>query len=256
MRTLKTVILSVALALGMSAGAAMASGGGHELPAQKWPHAGPLGKFDQAAARRGLQVYREICASCHGLKYIAFRNLAGIGLTEDQIKDVAAAYQVQDGPNDNGEMFMRSGISADRFPSPFPNEKAARVANNGAYPPDLSLMVDARVGGEDYVYALLTGYVDPPADVALMDGMAYNAYFPGNQIGMPPILSEGAIVYEDGTPATVEQMAKDVSTFLAFTSEPNQDERKGLGLKVILFLVVFSGLMFASKRELWKSVKH
>ncbi|HYD32565.1 MAG TPA: cytochrome c1 [Azospirillaceae bacterium] len=252
MRTLKTVILSVALAVGLG-GAAVASEGVH-IPEQSWPHSGVFGTIDKKAAQRGYQVYKEVCAACHSLRLFAFRNLDGIGFTEEQIKDFAATVEVQAGPNDNGEMFMRPGIPADRFPSPFPNEQAARAANNGAYPPDLTLMAKARVGGENYIYALMTGYEDAPADVTLMPGMSYNKYFPGHQIGMPPILSEGAVTYADGTPSTAEQMAKDVSTFLVYTAEPNLDERHQMGVKVLLFLLVFTGLMYATKRQLWRNI--
>lgn len=254
MRALKTAILSVALAVGLG-GAAIASEGVH-IPTQSWSHNGVFGTIDKKSAQRGYQVFKEVCAACHSMRLIAFRNLDGIGFSEDQIKDFAASVEVQAGPNDNGEMFMRPGIPADRFPSPFPNEQAARAANNGAYPPDLSLMAKARVGGEDYIYALMTGYEDAPADVTLMPGMSYNKYFPGHQIGMPPILSEGAVTYADGTPATAEQLAKDVATFLVYTAEPNLDARHQMGIKVLLFMLVFAGLMYATKRQLWRNIHH
>ncbi len=236
MRALKTTILSAALALGL-ASPVLASEGVH-LPKQSWPHSGVFGTFDKAAAQRGFQVYKEICSSCHSMRLVPIRTLEGIGFKEDELKTLAATYEVQAGPNDNGEMFMRPGTPADRFPSPFANDNAARAANNGALPPDLSLVAKARVGGEDYLTAFLTGFDDPPADLTLMPGMNYNKYFPGHQVGMPNILPD-------------EQQAKDVSTFLAFVAEPSMDQRKQMGVKVILYLIVFAGLMYATKRQMW-----
>lgn len=253
MRALKTVILSAALALGLT-GAAQASGG-VKIPEQKWQHGGVFGTFDKAAAQRGFQVYKTICATCHSMRLVPIRSLAGIGFTPDQLKEIAATYEVQAGPNDEGNMFMRPGVPADRFPSPFPNEQAARAGNNGALPPDLSLMAKARVGGEDYIYAFLTGFKDEvPAGITVQDGMYYNEYFPGHQVGMPNILTDGGIDYTDGAPNTAAAQAKDVATFLTYVAEPHLEARKSLGVKVILFLIVFAGLMYASKRQLWSSV--
>jgi len=252
MRALKTAILSAALALGI-AGAAQASEG-VKIPEQSWPHAGVFGTIDKASAQRGFQIYKEVCAACHSMRLVPIRTLAGIGFKEDELKALAAGYEVQAGPNDNGEMFMRPGIPADRFPSPFANDNAARAANNGALPPDLSLIAKARQGFEDYIYAFLTGFEDPPADMNLMPGMNYNKYFPGHQVGMPNILQPEGVTYADGTKATVEQQAKDVATFLTFVAEPHLDARKQMGVKVILFLLVFAGLMYASKRQLWSKI--
>ncbi|HYD70196.1 cytochrome c1 [Azospirillum sp.] len=252
MRALKTAILSAALALGI-AGAAQASEG-VKIPEQSWPHAGVFGTIDKASAQRGFQIYKEVCAACHSMRLVPIRTLAGIGFKEDELKALAAGYEVQAGPNDNGEMFMRPGIPADRFPSPFANDNAARAANNGALPPDLSLIAKARQGFEDYIYAFLTGFEDPPADMNLMPGMNYNKYFPGHQVGMPNILQPDGVTYADGTKATVEQQAKDVATFLTFVAEPHLDARKQMGVKVILFLLVFAGLMYASKRQLWSKI--
>lgn len=252
MRALKSAILSAALALGI-AGAAQASEG-VKIPEQSWPHAGVFGTIDKASAQRGFQIYKEVCAACHSMRLVPIRTLAGIGFKEDELKALAATYEVQAGPNDNGEMFMRPGIPADRFPSPFPNDNAARAANNGALPPDLSLIAKARQGFEDYIYAFLTGFEDPPAEVNLMPGMNYNKYFPGHQVGMPNILQPDGVTYADGTKATVEQQAKDVATFLTFVAEPHLDARKQMGVKVILFLLVFAGLMYASKRQLWSKI--
>ncbi|MBP2314077.1 cytochrome c1 [Azospirillum soli] len=250
MRALKTAILSAAFALGL-AGAAQASEAVH-IPQQSWPHSGVFGTIDKASAQRGFQIFKEVCASCHSAKLVPIRTLAGIGFSEDELKALAAGYEVQAGPNDSGEMFMRPAVPADRFPSPFPNDNAARAANNGALPPDLSLIAKARVGGEDYLYAFLTGFEDnPPEGVNLMPGMNYNKYFPGHQVGMPNILQPDGVTYADGTKATVEQQAKDVATFLTFIAEPHLDARKQMGVKVILFLLVLAGLMYASKRKLW-----
>lgn len=225
-------------------------------PAHAWSFEGIFGTFDRAAAQRGLQVYREVCASCHGLKYVAYRNLMELGYTEDQVKAFAKEFKVQDGPNDDGEMFEREARPADRFVSPFPNEKAARAANNGAYPPDLSLIVDARADGANYVKALLIGYEDPPANVKLNDGMYYNKYFSGHQIGMPKVINEDGVTYADGTKATEAQMAADVVQFLTWAAEPNLEERKRMGVKVMLFLTVFTVLMYLIKRKVWADVSH
>ncbi len=252
MRALKTAILSAALALGL-AGAAQASEAVH-LPKQSWPHAGMFGTIDKAAAQRGFQIYKEVCSACHSMRLVPIRTLAGIGFKDDELKALAAGYEVQGGPNDAGEMFMRPAIPADRFPSPFANEQAARAANNGALPPDLSLIAKARVGGEDYLHAFLTGFEEAPAGVNLMPGMNYNKYFPGHQVGMPNILQPDGVTYADGTKATVEQQARDVSTFLTFVAEPHHDARKQMGVKVILFLLVLAGLMYASKRKLWSTL--
>ncbi len=222
-----------------------------KLKEAEWHHAGPFGTFDRAAAQRGFLVYKDVCAACHSLRYVAFRNLEEIGLTEAEAKAVAGTYQIVDGPNDSGEMFERAGKPSDRFPSPYPNEKAARASNNGAFPPDLSLITKARVGGEDYVYSLLTGYVEPPAGVELREGMSYNAYFPGHQIAMPQPISDDQVAYPDGTKASVDQMAHDVVTFLAWAAEPNLEVRKQTGVKVMLFLLAFSIVLYAVKRKVW-----
>ncbi|MEI8393526.1 MAG: cytochrome c1 [Rhodospirillaceae bacterium] len=253
---MKTVIFAAALAFGF-AGTALANEG-VELPEQNWPHGGMFGSIDKAAAKRGFQVYKEICSNCHSMNLVPYRALLGLGFTEDEVKAEAASHQVTDGPNDQGEMFQRPALPADRFVKPFPNEQAARVANGGALPPDLSVIIKARHSGENYVTALLTGYEEtPPAGVTVLEGRYYNKYFPGNQIGMPKMLNDDGIEYKDkSVKPTAKQQAMDVSTFLTYMSEPTQDERKHLGLRVMLFLFVFSGLMFACKRELWRDVGH
>jgi len=188
---------------------------GVELPKMEWHQSGPFGTFDRAQLQRGFQVYKQVCAACHSMKQLSYRNLSALGYDEGQIKAIAAEVMVTDGPNDQGEMFERAGRPSDKFKSPFANEQAARAANGGAYPKDLSLMVKARHGREDYVHALLTGYVTPPEEVKVPEGMYYNKYFEGHLIGMPPPLQEGVVAYADGTTASVDQMAKDVATFLA-----------------------------------------
>jgi ubiquinol-cytochrome c reductase cytochrome c1 subunit len=252
------VIRASLLALGTAisialAGLAFASEG-PKIPAQEWSWQGVFGTFDQPALQRGLQVYLEVCASCHGLNYVAYRNLTALGYNDDQVKAFAAEFEVEDGPNEEGEMFFRPARPADRFVSPFPNDQAARASNNGALPPELSLIAEARQGGADYLYALLTGYVDPPDDVELPDGMTFNTYFASQQIAMPQPLYEDGVEYADGTKASVDQMARDVSTFLTWTAEPYLEERKSMGFKVILFLLVFTAMLIAVKRKVWADV--
>jgi ubiquinol-cytochrome c reductase cytochrome c1 subunit len=224
-------------------------------PSQNWSFGGLFGTFDRAAVQRGFQGFREICAACHGLGYIAYRNLEALGFSADEVKAIAAEYTVIDGPNEEGEMFERPARPSDRWVPPFPNDNAARATNNGALPPDLSLITKARKKGHDYLYALLTGYEEePPADVEVMEGMYYNAYFPGHQIVMPPPLAEDAVEYADGTPATVDRMARDLVQFLAWAAEPELEERKRMGIKVSLFLIVFTGMLYAVKRKVWADV--
>jgi ubiquinol-cytochrome c reductase cytochrome b/c1 subunit len=242
-------------------------------PSVKWSFWGPVGTFDRGALQRGLKVYKEVCSNCHSLNYIAFRNLAdpgGPGYSLAQAAAFASDYKIKDGPNDQGEMFERPGRPADYFPAPFPNEQAARVANGGAAPPDLSLITKARSyergfpmfvidlftqfqeQGSNYVDALLQGYEEkPPADVTIPEGSYYNKYFPGHAIKMPKPLSDGQVTYDDGSPATVAQYAKDVTTFLTWTAEPHMEERKRLGLQVFVFLILFAGLMYFTKKKVW-----
>jgi ubiquinol-cytochrome c reductase cytochrome c1 subunit len=192
------------------------------LPHQQWSFDGIFGTYDRASAQRGFQVYKEVCSTCHPVKHLFFRDLADIGYSEDEVKAIASTYQVtNEQPNDQGEMFQRPARPSDPIPGPFPNDLAARAANNGALPPDLSMIVKAREGGPDYIFGLLTGYKDPPAGFNLLPGMYYNEYFPGHQIAMPPPLSDNAVTFADGTSATVPQMAHDVVTFLTWAAEPN-----------------------------------
>jgi quinol-cytochrome oxidoreductase complex cytochrome b subunit/cytochrome c1 len=224
------------------------------LPQVSWSFDGPFGTYDRASLQRGFQVYKQVCAACHSMNRVAYRNLSALGYTEAQIKAVAAEVSVMDGPDDEGEMFERPGRPSDHFKAPYTNDNQAKASNNGALPPDLSLIVKARAGGPDYVYGILTGYQNPPAGVELTSSQHYNKYFPGNKIGMPAPLIEGAVAYEDGTPTTVDQYARDVVHFLTWASEPEMEERKQTGIKAILFLAVFAGLMYAVKKKLWLNI--
>ena len=224
------------------------------LPRQEWSFDGVFGTYDRASLQRGFQVYKEVCSACHPVTHLNFRDLTQIGYTEDQVKAIASGYQVTDGPNDEGQMYQRAGRPSDPIPGPFPNDQAARVANNGALPPDQSLIVKARPGGPNYVYAILTGYKEAPGSLKMQEGMNYNEFFPGHQIAMPPPLSDNALTFADGTPATVPQMAHDVTTFLTWAAEPNLDDRHRTGFKVILFLVVAAGVFYAAKRKIWAPI--
>lgn len=224
-------------------------------PEGGWPQQGMFGTFDRGALQRGFAVYKQVCAACHSLKLLSYRNLADLGYNEAEIKAIAADVQVQDGPNDQGEMFDRAGRPSDHFKSPFANDNAARAANNGALPPDLSLIIKARHNGPDYVYSLLLGYKDAPADVKLMPGMNYNPVFAGGQIGMPsPLSADDLVSYSDGTKATREQMAKDVVQFLNWAADPHMEERKRIGIRVVLFLLVMAGVLYAAKVQIWRKV--
>ncbi len=229
---------------------------GPTLPKQKWSYTlGEKGSFDRAELQRGFQVYKEVCSVCHGMNLLCYRNLKALGFNDDEVKAIAAEYKVKDGPNDDGEMFERPARPEDRFAGPYANEKAARAANNGSLPPDLTLIIKARVGGPDYVYALLTGYGPAPADVKIMEGMYYNPYYPGGQIGMIPPLTEGQVTFSDGTEATVGQMAKDVVTFLAWAAEPEMERRHQIGIMVMIFLSILTVMLYLIMRRVWKNVQ-
>lgn len=228
--------------------AALADDDALHAPHIKWPHSSLLASFDAASIRRGYQVYANVCSSCHSLSRIAYRNLVGVAFTEEEVKEMAEEIEVEDGPNEEGVMFTRPGRLSDYIPKPYPNDEAARYANNGALPPDLSLIVKARHGGADYLWALLTGYRDAPQGVNVRDGLYYNPYFPGGQIAMARALYDDAVEYEDGTPATTSQMAKDVSTFLAWAAEPEHDERKKMGMEFIgSMLILAVGLLYMKR---------
>ena len=232
-----------------------AAGSGGVLKQAEWSFSGPLGTFDKASMQRGFQAYREVCSGCHSLDYIAFRNLADLGYNADEIKAIAAEYEVEDGPNDEGEMFMRTAVPADHFPAPYPNENAARAANNGAYPLDLSLIFKARPNGADYLYSLLTSYEEAPADVTVPEGMYYNAAYSGHLIAMPQPLYGDDVTYADGADSSVDAISKDLVNFLAWTAEPAMETRKRTGVAVLIFLVLLSGLSYGAMRFIWADVK-
>ena len=228
-----------------------------ELLEQDWSFKGITGKFDRAALQRGYQVYTEVCASCHSMRLLSYRNLGEEGGPEfslDQVKAIAANFEVEDGPNEDGEMFSRPGRPSDKFVSPYPNIQAATAANGGAYPPDMSVLVKSRKGGADYIYSVLMGYEDPPANIQLDEGVYYNKYMEGKKIKMSNQLSEGIVTYQDGTLASESQMAKDVTTFLTWAAEPTLEQRHKMGVRVIIFLIIFTILIYFSMRRLWSDI--
>lgn len=278
--TKKALIVAALAGLALGQSASAIASGGVELKEHDWTFTGPMGTYDRAAQQRGFQVYKEVCSACHGLKYIAFRNLTEIGLTEDEVKAIAAEYSVAGDPDEYGDPTERPGRPEDYLPSPFPNDNAARFSNNGALPPDLSLIVKARAGGPDYLYSLLLGYIDPPEckvvpveqdDGTVKDeevcyevpeGLTYNLYFPGSHkyfvggdIAMAMPLFEDAVEYADGTPATVVQLAEDVTVFLNWAAEPELEARHKLGLRVMLFMLALTVLVYFSNKRVWADIK-
>lgn len=249
----KTLVGFMVAAAVAFAGAAHAEETSH-IARQQWPENGIFGKYDKAAVQRGFQVYKEVCSTCHSLNLLYYRNLEDLGYTQAQVKALAAQYTVEDGPNDDGDMFERPARPSDHFHAPFKNEKAARAANGGALPPDMSLLANARKGGPDYIYAILTGYGQAPADVKMQPGLNWNAAFAGNQIAMPQPLTDGAVTFTDGTSNSLQQEARDVAQFLDWASNPDMEHRKAMGLKVILFMLIFAGIMRAAKRKVWADV--
>jgi ubiquinol-cytochrome c reductase cytochrome c1 subunit len=284
---LKTLMPAIAL-VGLAAGTPVfAAGDGHgpEIAQQSWTFGGLRGKFDKAQLQRGFLVYKEVCSSCHGMRQMSFRNLVQKGgpeFPEEGVKTLAATYKIPDVPNDAGKVLKRPARLSDRIPSPFDNDQQARSANNGALPPDLSLIARARgveaekpffmvpwhmlkdvflsggyqEAGSDYLYALLTGYSDAPKDVKMSDGMYYNTVYPGHQIGMPSPLSDGIVKYTDGTPAKLDNHARDVTAFLSWAADPKLEERKRMGLMVMLYLLITAALLYAAKRYVWASEPH
>lgn len=248
----------------------------HKPKEMDWSFAGPFGTYDKAQLQRGLKIYKEVCSACHSMNLVTFRTLEDLGYSEAQVKAFAAEYEVQDGPNADGEMFTRKALPSDHFPSPFPNTVAAAVANNGAAPPDFSLIAKARAvergfptflidiftqyaqGGPDYIHALLTGYDEqPPAGMEIAEGTHYNPFFiAGKSLAMAKPLSDGQVTYEDGAPETVEQYSRDISAFLMWAAEPHLEARKQTGFAVMIFLVLFAGLVYATKRRVWSNVPH
>ena len=228
-----------------------------KLLSTDWSFKGPFGKFDRASLQRGYQVYNEVCASCHSLKYVSYRNLSEKGGPEFSVKEakaIAASFEITDGPNQDGEMFTRPAKLSDKFVMPYSNEEEAKSVNGGAYPPDMSVLVKARKGGANYIYSVLVGYEDPPAGIILDEGVYYNKYMIGNNIKMPNNLSDGLVEYADGTESTVDQMARDVTTFLSWAAEPELEARHKTGVKVILYLVLLSVLVFLSMKRIWSRV--
>jgi len=267
---MKQFAIRFALAAGLVSGLALtaqaqtAAMDTHRLPIKDvdFSFEGPFGTYDRGALQRGFQVYKEVCSACHALNHIAFHNLdeaGGPGFDEAQAKAIAAGYKIFAGPNDKGETvddkgnpLTRPGILADAFPAPFPNDNAARANNSGALPPDLSMIVKARDGGEKYVYSILTGFHQtPPKGFTVTANKYYNPYFEGWNISMPPPLAANSVSYSDGTKPTIEQEAHDVATFLAWASDPKMEERKQMGFGVLIFLVVLAGLLFAAYRKVW-----
>ena len=229
-----------------------------ELLKTDWSFKGLFGKFDRGSLQRGYQVYTEVCASCHSMKYLSYRNLSEKGGPEfsiEQTKAIAASFEVTDGPNDDGEMFERPAKPSDKFVMPYRNTKEAQVANGGAYPPDMSVLAKARSGGVDYIYSVLLGYEDPPSGVTLDDGVYYNKYMYGNYIKMSQPLYDGSVEYNDGTEATKEQMAKDVTTFLMWTAEPHLEARHRMGFKAILYLIILTILVYFSMKKIWSRIE-
>jgi len=262
MKRITVAALGAALAFGPAtaqeeAEAPAAAGHGVEIAEQDWSWDGVFGGFDQTQLQRGYLVYEQVCSACHSMKLVAFRNLAALGFNGEQIDAIAAARQVSDLDQETGEAITRPGRDDDYFPDAFPNPITARYANNGALPPDLSVITKARGAGADYIYALLTGYQDPPPEGASVpDGKYYNAVFPGHVIAMSPPLMDGRVEYIDGTPNTLDRMARDIAAFLTWAGEPSLVERKELGVKVILFLIVLAGIAYAIKRKIWSDVEH
>jgi ubiquinol-cytochrome c reductase cytochrome c1 subunit len=253
---MKKIVLAAAAVVALAVPSVLNAAEEIKIPKEDWNFYGVLGSFDRAQLQRGFQVYKEICSNCHSLNYIAFRNFEALGYSEDQVKSLAAQYEVEDGPNDQGDMFKRKAKPSDHLPKPFANEQLARNSNGGALPPDLSLITKARAGGPDYVYHLLTGYEAAPADVQMMPGMNYNKYFPGHQIAMVQQVKDGVVTFADGSPNDAAHIAKDVTTFLAWAAEPKMEARHSTGLRVTLYALIFAVLAYLSKRRMWKNIPH
>ena len=228
-----------------------------ELLKVKWSFKGLTGKFDRASLQRGYQVYNEVCSSCHSMQYLSYRNLGEPGgpeFSEAEVKAIAASIEIEDGPDSQGEMFIRPGRPSDKFKSPYPNVNASIAANGGAYPPDMSVLVKARPGGSNYIYSVLMGYEDPPPGMILDDGVYYNKYMIGKKIKMSSPLIDGIVEYSDGSEATVDQMAKDVTTFLSWAAEPELEARHKTGIKVIIYLILLTVLVYFSMKKIWSRI--
>lgn len=244
----------------------------HEMD---WSFAGPFGTYDKAQLQRGLKIYKEVCSACHSMNLVSFRTLEDLGYSEDQVKAFAGEYEVQDGPNADGEMYTRKAVPSDHFPAPFPNKEAAAAANNGAAPPDFSLIAKARgvtrgfpqfvfdiftqyqQGGPDYIHALLTGYQEPPEGVTVAEGTHFNPYFANAAaLAMAPPLSDGQVTYDDGTPETLDQYSQDVAAFLMWAAEPHLEDRKRMGFMVMVFLAIFTALIYLTKKSVYANKEH
>ena len=228
-----------------------------ELLKVDWSFTGLTGKFDRTSLQRGYQVYKEVCSSCHSMKYLSYRNLGQKGGPEfslEEVKAIAASYEIEDGPNSEGEMFTRPGRPSDHFKNPYPNDNASIAANGGAYPPDMSVLVKARPGGSNYIYSILMGYEEKPVNFTLEEGVYYNKYMDGKKIKMMNPLSDDLIEYTDGTKVTVDQMAKDVTTFLTWAAEPHLEARHKTGTKVMIYLILLATLVYFSMKKLWSRV--
>ncbi|MFT2212804.1 cytochrome c1 [Rhizobium giardinii] len=296
MKKLVTGIFSLAVVAGLGAGIVFAqetgehkaegaaaeehAGGTPHFPIHKpeqaeWSFSGPFGHYDKGQLQRGLKVYTEVCSACHSMNLVAFRTLEGLGYSEAQVKTFAANYEVQDGPNADGEMFTRKAVPSDYFPSPYPNTEAAAAANNGAAPPDFSLIAKARgiergfptfifdmftqyqEGGPDYIHALLNGYQEPPAGTEVAEGTHYNPYFANAAaLAMAKPLSDDQVTYDDGAPQTVEQYSRDVAAFLMWAAEPHLEDRKRTGFMVMVFLLIFTGLIYLTKKSVYANKEH
>jgi len=279
----KTLAFAAAASLALASGAAQAAGGAKHPKDGGFSFEGPFGTFDQGQLQRGFKVYREVCAACHSMNLVSFRNLGeknGPFWSEEHsnpndnpyVKAIAAEFEVADVDSETGDAITRKGTPADRLPSPYPNEAAARAGNGGAYPPDLSVMAKARHGGADYIYSLLTGYRQPPAGLKVQPGVYYNPYMAGDLaaywtgdhdhvpaggfIAMPPPLADGQVTFDDGTRSTVEQQSKDVAAFIAWASDPKATVRKQTGVSVMLYLALFAGITYVSYRRIWRNVAH
>ena len=249
---LKKILILLILIISFNLQAAESNKG--PMPKHKWSFNGITGTFDRAALQRGFKVYREVCAGCHSMKLLYYRDLIDIGFSEAQVKVIASEYTILDGPNDEGEMFERDARPADRFVNPYANDNEARANNNGAYPPDLSVITKARKYGADYIYNLLLGYVEPPKGMEVGNGMYYNKWMAGNQIAMPAPIADGSVDYDDGTDNNAQQLSEDVTTFLKWAAEPELEERKNLGIKVILFFIILGTIVYLAKIRLWRDV--
>ena len=255
MRIIVWIITLLALSPFTLTGNAIAAGGGDvKLLERDWTFSGVFGHFDKASMQRGFQVYLEVCAGCHSMEYMAFRNLADLGYNDAEIKAIAAEYEVQDGPDEDGEMFMRPARPADRMPSPYRNDNEARANNNGALPPDLSLIAKARAHGPNYLYSLLVGYEDAPASVDVPEGMYYNNVYSGHLIAMPQPIYGDDVEYADGASTSTEALSADVTHFLMWAAEPKLEVRKRIGVAVVFFLTIFLAMSYLAKRRIWADV--